>query len=168
MSNTAFISQAVGRAALMTSNLPTASPRVYHLVNNLAHKANTRMLYLGKDLSYALYGNNECAVHWIDEEDTKYELDSVITRPDVYPYNFICANENMLRTSLLPAMKEKLSRNVIVAVMNTRNTDTKKIVDRSINNVDSLKIDFRLEINDINNSQGWGDGVLVYGLKNKL
>jgi hypothetical protein len=162
----AFIAQAIGRASLMSSNLPSSSNKVHHLANNIAQKPDTRLLHFGENLSYSLYDNKHVKVHWIDSVDTIYDIENLPPRLDVSPYNMIYVQGDMLRTSLLYHLQDKLARDVIFIVSDTRtSTSNKSIADRCIANVQGVRVDFRVDINDRYDTLGWDNGVSIYLLK---
>jgi hypothetical protein len=74
--------QAASRALSRRSKLPPRVPPVHHLGNNLAAFPDTRLLHVGRNVSYVLWGNEHAKVHWIDE-------DLSTPRPDVAPYNLV-------------------------------------------------------------------------------
>lgn len=163
----AFISQAIGRASLLHSNLPTSSQKIYHVINNIAQKSDTRLLHIGENLSYSLYKNDHVLAHWIDDVEVSYNIENLIPRPDVAPYNFIYVPGDRLRTGMLYHLHDKLSTDIVFVVVDTRVTlDSKNLVDRCINNVSNLRVDFKVEINDKNNANGWDNGITIYHLKN--
>ena len=165
--NLSFLNGCIARSSLYRSRLPTASTRIQHLVNNLANKKDSKMLYLGPDLSYALYGNDNAQVHWIDEEDSKYTTENLVMRNGLSEYNLIIASEHMYRTSLLPSIQRKLAQTVIIAVTGSKAFDTKKIIDKSIQNVPTLRVMSRVEICDYKDSMGWGTGIVMYDVLNR-
>jgi hypothetical protein len=68
---------------------------------------------------------------------------------------------------MLLDLKDHLSKNIILSVVNSRNLIAERLLERSVGFVPSLKIVSRVEIYDRNNEHEWGNGVLIYDILNK-
>jgi hypothetical protein len=160
--NLNFINQSVSRASLNRSRLPTNSSHIQHLVNNLGNRASTKLIHLGQGISYVLYENSHIhTITWIDEDTSKTGVDSLILKPE---YSLIVSNQHMMRTNMLKALHDKLTKVSILCILKTRYYDSQKMIDRSISTIDGIRTVSKLEICDRNNSNGWGDGVVIYDL----
>jgi hypothetical protein len=157
-----FINQSVARAGLYSSRLPQQCNKLQHLSNNLVSKANSNLLYIGQDLSYAIYENTHAKVSWSDDFSKRIKIQAQESS-----YNIIIVSENNYSAKLLLDLKDHLSKNVILSVVNSRMMIAEKLLERSVGFVPSLKIVSRVEIFDRNNEHEWGDGVLIYDIVNK-
>jgi hypothetical protein len=161
-SNLTFINQSVARAGLYSSRLPQQCTKLQHLSNNLVSKANTNLLYIGQDMAYSIYENTHVKVSWSDDFAKRVKIQ---TQED--PYNIIIVSENKFSAKLLLDLKDHLSKNIILSVVNSRMMIAEKLLERSVGFVPSLKIVSRVEIYDRNDEHGWGNGVLLYDIVNK-
>jgi len=161
-SNLTFINQSVARAGLYSSRLPQQCTKLQHLSNNLVSKANSNLLYIGQDLSYAIYENTHASVSWSDDFSKRVKVQ---TQTD--PYNLIVVSENHYSAKMLLDLKDHLAKNIILSVVNSRALIAEKLLERSVGFVPSLKIVSRVEIFDRNDEHGWNDGVLIYDILNK-
>jgi hypothetical protein len=157
-----FINQSVARAGLYSSRLPQQCNKLQHLSNNLVSKANSNLLYIGQDLSYAIYENTHAKVSWSDDFSKRVKIQ---TQED--PYNIIIVSENHYSAKLLLDLKNVIAKNVILSVVNSRALIAEKLLERSVGFVPSLKIVSRVEIYDRNDEHGWQNGVLIYDIFNK-
>lgn len=129
MSALNFVNQSVSRAILNRSRLPDRSPRVWHVVNNLANRKNTKLLFLGEGLSYALYENDHIeTITWIDEYLSRAQLDSFVFKPE---YNLIISHQHLFKTGMLKLIQDKLAQKTLLVLLNTRHYDSQQIISRS-------------------------------------
>ena len=157
-----FINQSVARAGQYSSRLPQQCTKLQHLSNNLVSKANTKLLYIGQDMAYAIYENTHASVSWSDDFSKRVKIQ---TQED--PYNLIIVSDNHYSAKMLLDLQDHLAKNIILSVVNSRNLIAERLLERSVGFVPSLKIVSRVEIYDRNNEHEWGNGVLIYDILNK-
>jgi len=161
-SNLTFLNQSVYRAGLNDSRLPHQCSKIQHVSNNLVSKAHTNLLFIGKDLSYAIYENNHARVSWMDESA------KVKIQPQEDPYNLVIVANNQFSAKTLYDIKDHLAQNVILAVMNSRMMIAEKLLGRSVSLVPGFRLFSKVEIYDRNNERGWDDGIILYDIVNDI
>jgi len=162
MASINFVSQSISRAILNRSRLPEKSPRIWHAVNNIANKRDTKLLFLGEGISYALYENDHIReITWIDDYLTRAELDAFTFKPE---YNLIVAHQHLFKTGMMKLVHDKLAHKSILVILNTRHYDSQNIISRSISHVDGLRLASKLEIFDKDNREGWQNGMSIFDM----
>lgn len=155
--NLNFINQCVSRGTIYKSRLPKNCSRLHHTINNLVNGPRTKLLYLGEEISYALYENSHVdTITWIDE----HSRDHMVYKPE---YNLVMGDQHFFKTSLIREISPKLAKKTIVAVMHTRHYDHRNL-ERQLCLGDDVKIVSKVSIFDKNNLNGWKDGLSVYDL----
>ena len=157
-SNLTFLSQSVSRAGLYSSRLPQQCSKIHHVSNNLVSKAHTNLLFIGKDISYAIYENNHACVSWMDES-VKVKI-----QPQDNPYNLVIVANDQFSVKTLYDIKDHLAQNVILAVVNSRMLKAEKLLERSVALVPGLRLFSKVEIYDRNNERGWDNGIVLYDI----
>lgn len=126
------------------SGLPTAAPRGHHLVNNLAARQGTRLLYLGGHVSCALWGNGHLAVHWIDED-----METAPPRPDVYPYTLVVSDVPRAKGSRpLRHHADVLAPELVYLVNGWSASGVRRIAERDVQSLSAYDVAMRLEVFD--------------------
>ncbi len=96
-----LVAQSLAKSRIGLSSLPKQAMRLHHMMNNLASRPDTRLLHIGHDVSYALWGNEHARVHWVDED-----VDEFQHRPDIAPYNLVIVDHSSKRRPFRPIKRQ--------------------------------------------------------------
>jgi len=158
--NINFITQSISRGTLYRSRLPGSSSRLHHTLNNLAGGPRTKLLYIGEDISYALYENTHIDVlTWFDDFDST-KLDHTVLKPE---YNLIIGKQDVFRYDVINGLKDKFAKKTILATIHARHHDPRHMERVLLRNND-IRVVSNTTIYDKRNSDGWGEGITVYDL----
>lgn len=137
------VTDAASKARFGQSKLPQQASKTHHFANNLASHPTTRLLHVGKDVSYVLWGNEHAKVHWIDED---FELSP--SRPDVHPYNLVVVDPLHVRPNVLLHHADKLAPEVVVLIPGWASSNVRARVRREVARLHRWDFTARLEITD--------------------
>jgi len=162
--NINFVAQSISRGTMYRSRLPGNSSRLHHTLNNLAGGPRTKLLYIGEDISYALYENSHIdTITWFDKFGPN-QLDHTILKPE---YNLIMGKQDVFRYDVVRTLKDKFAKKTILATMHTRHHDYRHM-ERALLRHEDIRIVSRTTIFDRANADGWGEGITVYDLSPRV
>jgi hypothetical protein len=159
----AHIAQSIGKADVLTSNLPPNASKTKHFLNNVVSRPDTRLLHIGNCISYSLWGHDKLRAHWIDDD-----FEHAPPRPDVYPYTVVTIDAHKLRAGILRHHAESLANEFIFCVDGWNSQEIRRGVDRELNRLDKWELLTRVEVHDTNNINGWEYGLGVFALGSKV
>lgn len=152
------IAQSVGKAELLTSKLPPNAPKIRHMLNNLVARPDTRLLHIGHNISYSIWGNEALLkAHWIDDD-----FERAPPRPDVYPYTVVTVDSVKMRSGVLRHHAGVLASEFIFCVDGWNSRETRRGVDREIHRLNKWDVILHAEIRDTNNQRGWENGMGIF------
>ena len=156
--NINFVAQSISRGCLRRSRLPENSSRLHHALNNLAGAPRTKLLFIGEDISYTLYGNSHINdITWFDEISPN-QMDHAILKAE---YNLVVGQQHDFRYEVVRSIKDKFAKKTILATIHSKHHDPRHM-DRALLRFDGIRIVSKTTIYDKGNTDGWGEGLTVY------
>ncbi|AGE55723.1 hypothetical protein ATCVMN08101_683L [Acanthocystis turfacea Chlorella virus MN0810.1] len=162
--NINFVAQSISRGTLYRSRLPGSSSRLHHTLNNLAGGPRTKLLYIGEDISYALYENSHLdVVTWFDDFDAT-KLDHTILKPE---YNLIIGKQDVFRYDVINGLKDKFAKKTILATVHAKHHDPRHM-ERALVRSEDIRVVSKTTVYDRNNADGWGEGITIYDVSPRV